>query len=187
MGWWRLRSVWMTNKMVKFPTSAIRYMAQKAKPIQRWMFSRPGIPRSRKEEGWSCVSLERDISLVISYECVHCRCVLTHIGRYQSVTTMFKGPANKEDTLTVYLIMDNLINRFVFRISEIFLVKLLSLEFSYRKLNFITLNIFYNAFYLLYARSLFTVCIHLCMCLFTYICYIYIYTHTCIFTHIIKG
>lgn len=62
---------------------------------------------------------------MISYEYVHCRYVLTHIGRHQSVTMTFNSTAKKEDILTVYLIIDNLINRSVFRRSEIFLVKLL--------------------------------------------------------------
>ena len=67
IGWWMLCSVWMTNRMVKLPMSVIRYTAPKGKPIQMWMFVSPGIPSNRKEEGWSWVSLERGILLVVSY------------------------------------------------------------------------------------------------------------------------
>ena len=47
IGWWMLCSVWMTNKMVKLPMSAIRYTAQKGKSIQIV----PGFPATGRRRG----------------------------------------------------------------------------------------------------------------------------------------
>ena len=43
--------------IVRFPRSAIRYTAKKGKPIQMWSGSSPGMPSSKKEEGWNWVAL----------------------------------------------------------------------------------------------------------------------------------
>ena len=61
MGWWRLLSVWITERMLVFPSTAVRYTTKKGKPIHICICSSPGIPRRRKEEGWNSVALSEAI------------------------------------------------------------------------------------------------------------------------------
>lgn len=57
MGWWRLRSVLMTNNRTPFPSRAARYMEQNGMEIQMCNFSMPGMPARRNVTGLKLVRL----------------------------------------------------------------------------------------------------------------------------------
>lgn len=57
MGWWRLRSVLMTNNMTPFPSRTARYMEQNGIEIQMCDFSMPGMPARMNVAGVMLVRL----------------------------------------------------------------------------------------------------------------------------------